>query len=355
MPPPPLQCRDLRRDIHGAVAWLVALVVAAAVPSLSWAQSPCTVVHVRGMAWTEAPSAPASSGARPGVKSTGVGSTGEGSADDAGSTSEAGSTSRVALAPGGSLALADTVRFGSSAARVLAFCPSAGRVVLQPQPDSTASLDQGAAPAVWVAVLRTAVTEPMGSQELSTRGALGPDTLRTLLDVRRHFGAASYLVLGPHAVPVAGPLRRALDEGGAFVLSAATERTPAGEKTSAGDAPPENPSSVALRVENGHVLVAPSELARIAAASADALSPAAHLHWEDGATQRFVAALHPMMPPPAQVQTEVQTLMRALLEQDATTVEVREEVYAFLGQAYGIAYRPHVRAWLAERFATFFP
>jgi len=349
----PLQRRDLRRDIHGAVALLVALVVAAAVPSLSWAQSPCTVVHVRGMAWTEAPLAPAS-GALPGVESTG-----EGVGDDA------GSTSRVALAPGGSLALADTVRFGSSAARVLALCPSAGRVVLQPQPDSTASLDQHDAPAAWLAVLRTAVTEPMGTQELSTRGSLGPDTLRTLLDARRHFGAMSYLVLGPHAVPVAGPLRRALDEGGAFVLSAATERTPAGEKTSAGDAlagdalagdaPPENPSSVALRVENGHVLVAPNDLARIAAASADAPVPAARLHWEDGATQRFVATLHPVMPPPAQVQTEVETLMRALLEQDATAGEVREEVYAFLGQAYGTAYRPHVRAWLAERFATFSP
>lgn len=208
---------------------------------------------------------------------------------------------------------------------------------------------------MWVAVLRTAVTEPMGTQELSTRGALGPDTLRTLLDARRHFGATSYLVLGPHAVPVAGPLRRALDEGGAFVWSAATEPTPAGEQASAGDAPPENPSSVALRVENGHVLVAPSDLARIAAASADAPVPAAHLHWEDGATQRFVATLHPVMPPPAQVQTEVQTLMRALLAQDATAGEVREEVYAFLGQAYGSAYRPHVRAWLAERFATFSP
>jgi len=312
------------------------------------------------MAWTEAPLAPASSGALPGVASPG-----DGSADDASSPSGAGSTSRVALTPGGSLALADTVRFGSSAARVLAFCPSAGRVVLRPQPDSTASLDQQDAPAVWVAVLRTAVTEPMGTQELSTRGALGPDTLRTLLDARRHFGATSYLVLGPHAVPVAGPLRRALDEGGAFVWSAASEPTPAGEKASAGDAPardtpardapPENPSSVTLRVENGHVLVAPSDLARIAAASADAPVPAAHLHWEDGATQRFVATLHPVMPPPAQVQTEVQTLMRALLAQDATAGEIREEVYAFLDQAYGTAYRPHVRAWLAERFATFSP
>ena len=310
--------RALAARVPAALA-LAALVLAALLPRGAAAQAGdvCTVVHVRGTAWTDAPETPLASGAR--------------------------------LAP------SDTLRFAAPSARVLALCPQRGRVVFRPTPGADLLATPRRAD-TWWATVQTALAEGTEVRALSTRDAPHPDTLRSLRDVRRHFGPTRrYLVLGAYAVPVAGPLADTLAAGARLTLASLD-----GARTHR------------LRVTDGALRVDADTLARLAA-PADTLAapaatpddaPVALLRWTpapDAGPEapgsrlrraRVLTAVRPSTPPPARVQTEVRTLARVLRAEGAAPADVRAEARAFLADAYGTPFRPHVDAWLDRVLAA---
>jgi hypothetical protein len=287
---------------------LCALVLAGSARPAS-AQS-CTVIHVRGTVWTSP--TPAKS-------------------PDA------------ALAPGTRLSSSDTLRFQSADDRALALCPEKGRVVFRPRATEASSTEAHAsavgsaeAKPSWVAIVAQILAEPYGIRDLGTRGVPRPDTLRTPLDLQRHFGPDRYLMLGAYEVPVAGDLRQRLDAGDRLALTfhdSSTQTLPyAGGQ---------------LRISSDRLL--PSTGPNSTVSSLDAPRPSsAVLHWHSGGVDSgFITALRPVAPPPDRVGLEVRALAQALGDQGRSAQEIRDEVYAFLRDTYGTPYLPFTERWLS--------
>ncbi|WP_146110174.1 hypothetical protein [Salinibacter sp. 10B] len=184
-----------------------------------------------------------------------------------------------------------------------------------------------------MAVVSTVLMDPISQRQLHTRGAPRPDTLRTLLDVRRHFDVPRYLMLDVHEVPVAGTLQHRLETGGRLIF-----RSVGGEETRE------------VRVAAGHLRIVPDTLMGLLVTSEEhgTAPPPVMLHWVSPEETRLLAAVHPVAPSPGRVAQEVRALVRVVRAQDRPLDDVRREVYGFLQDAYGTPYRPHVEAWMDQ-------
>lgn len=305
----------------------VAVFIAHSTAAVNAQPSPCTSIHVAGMAYVL------------------------GSAD----------TSRVDA--GRTIYHSDTLRFTSKDDRLVVLCPDAGRVVLRPAAQSLRAAPQTTPSGrpLLLALVEQAIAPPSGPTPLSTRGplAVNPvDSLADITDVQRHFGVGRYLVIDSLAIRLseASPLVEALARGSALAIHIIHSS----EEQEITDARwPRLGHPIPFRMREGVLFLSRDSLP--VAHGRSPLTAALYYYekgipawddFEDGEEAldegRRVTTVRLVHPPALLLQRETSVLAITLREGGTNPTQVRHEVASFLHDVYGTPYLPHLDALLAR-------
>lgn len=221
------------------------------------------------------------------------------------------------------VALGDTIRFGSSDAAVLLVCPEEGSVVLPAALDSEINPSTREGSSLWRIVQKAAFRHVGNSL-----GTKGEAVLERTADLDRHFHAP-YLLLGDHSLPLGGDLLDRIQGGAQLVLTDVDET-----------------ASHLLTVTGGRLIFPRSAADALVQDSGKADSSRLLLWEKRGESRSLLIGLDVALPDPNRVEREVQTLIAALQQQNRPAEDIREEVYVFLLREYGRPYPGYIDPWL---------